>query len=239
MKQIGRFTVLLTLCGLPGCGGETLALASIGFIAPIGGNFNEDGDLSTTALEATGHVINIQIGTEWDQFYDTRFNVTGTTDLNQLELKCPEFSGTVDGKTLTAVSASDSTTECFSATFANESRLILDDGTQLLRNFPINLSEGTWVNINRESQEFKFEQQFDNSFSGCEIENSVITPVNGTLTQADVSSGVLAAIPQLNIQKAKGSEIFQGKFEGSSGIVLKKSGKEIRLQRRKKESECQ
>ena len=222
---------------LSGCGAETAALA-IGYIAPIGGDFNQDTYLATPQLEGNGKVINIQIGAGWDQFYDTDFEVTGTTNLDGLVTSCPDFTGIVAMRNFTAfIPASGKV--CFKGHFDNESTLVLSDGRRLLRNFPVDLKTGSWVNINRNSQRFKFDRVVGNTFSGCEIVSNVITPVVGEFVPSDINNGVTASITSLIVQRGTGSEVFSGQFEGASGIRLRSQGKEILLQRQAVEVACQ
>jgi hypothetical protein len=233
----GIATFFVCLC-LSGCGAETAVVASIGYIAPIGGDFNEDTDTTTPQLESSGKVINIQIGDGWDQFYDTRFDVTGTTDLDGLIDSCSSFTGIVDQRHIDAFS-SGSNSICFSGDFENESTLVLDDGRRLLRNFPIDLASGSWENIDNSKQLFKFDAVAGNSFTGCEIADNSITPVTGVFTASDINNGVLASIPQFTIQRSTGSEQYTGEFRGASGIILSSADKQIKLQRKDRISSCQ
>jgi hypothetical protein len=229
----------VVLLALQGCGAETAAIATIGYIAPIGGDFTLDTDPSTPQLETggIGEVINIQIGPAWDQFYDTKFEVTGTTNLADLGAACPEFTGLVDERSLTAFIPATGKV-CFSAHFDNESTLVLSDGRRLLRNFPVTLDVGSWVNINDARQVFRFDTVTGTAFSGCELKGSSITPVAGEFIEADIRNGVLASIKFLTVQRASGAENYSGFFEGASGLRLKSGRSEILLQRQRGEPTC-
>lgn len=238
MVRLDLASAMLTAVILAGCGAEALVLANLGFIAPIGGDFNEDADPSTVALEQTGRVINIQIGDTWDQFYDSKFGVTGTTDLDSLAA-CASFTGEVKERTLTAYPKGKPDTRCFTAEFENESVLLLNDGTRLMRNFPVDLTTGVWVNINNEDQLFKFESLIDTSFTGCEIFKGEKTPLAGLLTLPNIDAGIFATIDSLMVQRPHGGELFSGSFHGASGIRLNSGQDELRLERREIIASCQ
>ncbi len=227
------------VASLPGCGAETAALASIGYIAPIGGDFTLDTDPSTPQLERgqRSQVINIQIGPAWDQFYDTEFEVTGTTDVDDLSKICPQFTGLVAERNMTAFVPATGKV-CFKADFDNESTLILDDGRRLLRNFPVNLDAGSWVNVNDGKQVFRFDQVVGTVFSGCELKVGAVTPVLGEFIAADIDNGVIASIKSLAVQRAAGAKTYSGTFEGASGIRLRLGKEEILLQRQMAEPSC-
>ncbi len=225
---------------LSGCGAETATVAAIGYIAPIGGDFTHDTDPMTPQLEAADppETINIQIGDGWDQFYDTKFEVTGTADITGLPAGCEQFVGLVDERGISAFKTGTST-RCFDGEFLNESTLKLTDGRLLLRDFPVVLDAGTWVNIRDDRQQFVFDRVVGTSFSGCEIVNGHVTPVIGEFVASDIANGVLASVKSLVVQRAGGPESYSGTFEGASGIRLNGSGGEILLQRRNVVTKCQ
>lgn len=233
--------LLLTgiVIGLCGCGAETAAVATLGYIAPIGGDFTLDTDPATPQLERgqLDQVINIQIGAGWDQFYDTSFEVTGTTDLDDLAKACPQFTGMVVARSLTALIPENGKV-CFKARFENESTLVLDDGRRLLRNFPLNLDVGSWVNVNDGSQLFRFDQVAGTTFSGCEMKDGKLTPVAGEFISSDIDNGVFASIKSLTVQRVSGEETYTGVFEGASGMRLQRGNAELLLQRQTAEPSC-
>ncbi len=237
--MIRKCKLAVVVALLSGCGAET-AVVAIGYIAPIGGDFTQDTDLSTPQLEAGApkKFINIQIGDGWDQFYDTKFEVTGTTNLDGFDANCTAFTGLVSERSITSFIPGTQKV-CFKGSFRNESTLELSDGRRLLRNFPLNLDSGSWVNINDVTQIFKFDRIVGNTFSGCEIAGSQVTPVIGEFISSDIDNGVLASIKSLVVQRASGTQLFTGQFEGASGIRLSSNGKQILLQRQKNEVLCQ
>jgi hypothetical protein len=241
MKKNSLYLFLLIGSVLIACGGGELAvIATLGYIAPIGGDFNEDGDVDTPALEATGHAVNIQIGEGWNQFFDSEFEVTGTTDLEQYAAVCPEFTGEVSERNFTAFTQVDPSTVCFQGEFENESVLVLDDGTRLLRDFPIDLRTGVWVNINDENQLFKLEEDLgNNTIGGCEIVSGAVSPVVGSFVQSDVASGIIASIDSFTIQHDDEDLSFTGNFQGVSGIKLTNGETELLLERRDQTASCE
>ncbi|MGF1546753.1 MAG: hypothetical protein ACFCUG_05470 [Thiotrichales bacterium] len=253
MKQVNRVRHVLawTMAALlAGCGGGAeIVLATLGFVAPIGGDFNEDGIPATPALDATGLAINIQIGTGWNQLYDEKFVIVGFYGLSDKKSRCTAFNGDVNGRSVVAYEDDDQNgvrgAQCFRGTFENESVLVLADGRRLLRNFPLDLTTGVWSDIRDSNRKFRFEQLLDpatpgsqGSFSGCELRGATVTAVQGVFTRSDVANAIFAGIDQLTIQRVAGDEIWSGAFVGNSGLRLTRGTQELLLERRAESASC-
>ena len=247
IKKTGLSVTVISFLTACGGGAGVAALANLGFIAPIGGDFTLDEDPSTLGLDISSgneKSINIQIQTEpqtdeqWDNYFFESFEITGSNSDLLIGEECLNFNGTVRGFEVSAVSASDPEILCFEGNFENEIVLRLSDGSRLMRReFFVDLTTGTWVNINDESQRFVFDSS-SNLFSGCEITANDTSIVTGELVDTDLNQGTVAFISELLVQRASGTQAYTGKLRGNSGLVLTSGDEEIRLERRDQESNC-
>ncbi len=248
-RRFAALSVATLLLG--GCaGGAEVALATLGFIAPIGGTFSEDGDLTTPALDDTGFgiTLNVDISVQQNPLYLTDFAVSGFNSLQDASDGCGNILGQITGTQVIAYEDKNGVrgAECFRGQFANANVLVLADGRRLLRNFSPDLTSGVWQDIRNSNRRFRFDEQVvpanagaQGSFAGCELAGSVITPVQGAYTASDVGNGVYPPrIDTFIIQRAAGGEIWSGEIVGLSGIRLTQGNRELLLERRNETASC-
>jgi len=193
------------------------------------------------AIDTQGTVV-------WDEFYDSQLGVSGFVTVADPAISnpfaCTNFMGLTDQREITAYNNDNFVipspdlinpavdTVCFRGTFVNLNLLRLSSGEELLRNAVPLLTEGVWMNVDDSNQVFEFETQGADDFTGCEINNGVVTLIDGTYQSSDVANRVFTDFQELRILRSTGIEVWQGDFVGVSGIELTQSnGSLIRLQR--------
>lgn len=259
-RFISRFAkplLPLSILFLISCGGGLGGiLAALQYVPAIGGDFCLAPNGSGAPLDQFGNCEslfpNIAIDNQgtvvWDGFYDSKLGVSGFVTVADPAINnpftCSNFMGLTDQQEITAYNNDNFSipspdminpavdTVCFRGTFVNLNLLRLSSGEELLRNAVPLLTEGVWMNVDNANHVFKFEIQGTDNFTGCEINNGVITLIDGTYQPSDVANRVFTDFQELRILRSAGIEVWQGDFVGVSGIELtQSSGSLIRLQR--------
>jgi len=233
---------------IAGCGGGAALLATLPFVAPIGGfwqSIDAADPTATMSFSTPGGQNNLYGGTtaSYPVVLNSASSACGAprTDLNLV--------GRFDGQSFT-LGQTGAATSCLSGNFVDEMTIVLATGgagTRFRNQLGLQpqFEQGVWVNIDRTTQRLRFRNDAATANgvttqSGCEFDGSTLSgSVVVAFRQANPTLGQLLAIDSITITRSGGTETWtNGSLYGVSGLAIHAGGSTVSLERHNESPAC-